>query len=51
MKSAPPQLIALLASGQFHTCEAVEITLADGTVLRWTSAEQAVTFGSAQIAS
>jgi uncharacterized phage protein (TIGR02218 family) len=45
MKTASPALLALLASGQFCYAELFTLTLASGTVLRWTSADTALAYG------
>jgi hypothetical protein len=45
MKTASPALLALLASGQFCYAELFTLTLANGTVLRWTGADTALVYG------
>lgn len=45
MKSASPTLIALLDSGTFLMAELFTITLKSGTVLRYTDADAALTYG------
>lgn len=47
MKTVSPQLLQLLeGSTQFYMAELYTFTLIDGTVLRWTSADVAITFSA-----
>lgn len=45
MKAASPALLALLATGNYVSADCWTITLNGGSVVRWTSADIAITYG------
>lgn len=46
MRAANPAVVALLNSSRFHIADVYTITLANGTVLRWSAMDRAIAYGS-----